>query len=106
MFKLDMPRTHRIEAGFLRAKQEGMEQAKMQDNARWELQSIQNARMQNKSTQFDPARRADASRRKKGKILRGAAIHRTGWRRRAGGRMQGGGTQMTKDTLTQTFGQN
>ena len=65
MFKLDMPRTHRIEAGFLRAKQEGMEQAKMQDNARWELQSIQNARMQNKSTQFDPARRADASRRKK-----------------------------------------
>ena len=27
---------------------------------------------------------------KKGKILRGAAIHRTGWRRRAGGRMQGG----------------
>ena len=44
-----MPRTHRIEAGFLRAKQEGMEQAKMQDNARWELQSIQNARMQNKA---------------------------------------------------------
>lgn len=65
MFKLDMPRTHRIEASFSRAKQEGMEQAKMQDNARWELQSIQNARMQNKSTQFDPARRADASRRKK-----------------------------------------
>lgn len=47
-----MPRTHRIEAGFLRAKQEGMEQAKMQDNARWELQSIQNARMQNKTKRF------------------------------------------------------
>lgn len=43
-----------------------MEQAKMQDNARRELQAIQNA-IQGKAiqTQFDPARRADASRRKK-----------------------------------------
>lgn len=51
MFKLDMLRTHRIEAGFLRAKQEGVERAKMQENARWELQAIQNAKMQYKAKQ-------------------------------------------------------